>query len=167
MKAKYAAVTRVGGLILLGLASGFSASQSAAPPSAGADAVGFAPRFDDLMTLLIQPRHIKLYYAGMNYNWELAAFELAELRSAFRQTARVFPTYRNDDVTAALQAFAEPKMQAVEAAVKTGDRKSFVAAYAQLTSGCNACHAYLEHPFVVITVPASTGELSFPDQRFR
>ncbi len=42
----------------------------------------FKPAMDDLMTMLVQPRHLKLYYAGLEKNWTLAGFQLNELRAA-------------------------------------------------------------------------------------
>jgi hypothetical protein len=52
-------------------------NEGAAPaprPGGGLVILDFKPAMDDLMTMLIQPRHIKLYYAGQAKNWTLAAF---------------------------------------------------------------------------------------------
>jgi hypothetical protein len=113
----------------------------------------FSPGLDDLMTMLVQPRHIRLYYSGIRNNWELAAFELGELRAAFQRVSQSIPTYLDNDVQAALQTLIEPKMQAVAAAIRTGNQKQFATSYADLTAACNACHTFLEHPFLVIKVP--------------
>ena len=45
---------------------------SPAPPRPGPVILDFKPAMDDLMTMLVQPRHIKLYYAGQAKNWRLA-----------------------------------------------------------------------------------------------
>src|SRR5690348_2360567 len=74
----------------------------AAQPSGATGPGEFTPRLDDLMTMLIQPRHLKLYYAGSRKNWELAAFESSELRSAFGRIAQVFPRYVGNDTNQAL-----------------------------------------------------------------
>jgi hypothetical protein len=136
-------------------------ADNASPRIPGSD---FKPGFDDLMTLLIQPRHIRLYYAGTGNNWELAAFELAELRSAFRRTAQAMPIYQGNDVNAALQTFIDPKIQAIDAAIKSGNAKQFVQEYAGLTATCNACHTFLEHPFLVIKVPDAASRSAYADQ---
>jgi hypothetical protein len=51
----------------------------------------------------------------------------------------------------------------VEQAIAAADAAKFKAAYAKLTSTCNACHRSQEHPMVVIQVP---GASTFPDQDF-
>lgn len=136
----------------------------AASPGQRAPMVDFEPGLDDLMTMLIQPRHIKLYHAGTADNWELAAFELAELRSAFRRTAQTIPRYQGNDVNSTLQTYMEPRLQAVDAAIKTGNAKQFVKEYALLTAACNACHTYLERPFLVIEVPDAAARSAYADQ---
>ncbi len=127
----------------------------------------FTPGLDDLMSMLVQPRHLKLYYAGTRKNWELAAAESRELRSAFRRIARSIPIYLDNNVDESVGSFLAPKMQAVDEAIAAGDSKRFVQAYYDLTAGCNACHAYMEHPFLLIKVPDSTANALFPDQEFK
>jgi hypothetical protein len=68
----------------------------------------FKPAMDDLMTMLIQPRHLKLYYAGQAKNWNLAAFQLNELRQLLARIGRTIPNYRNIGVdTAVATIFAD------------------------------------------------------------
>jgi hypothetical protein len=69
-----------------------TAPASAARPGGGLTILDFKPAMDDLMTMLVQPRHIKLYYAGQAENWTLAAFELNELRGALARIGRTIPT---------------------------------------------------------------------------
>ena len=155
------------GVLLLSassVANGQSAQHVNPPLLQGGD---FKPGFDDLMTMLIQPRHTKLYYAGSESNWELAAFELRELRSGFRRALQVMPKYQNNDVAAALQAFMEPKLASLEGTIKTGNSQAFAKAFSGLSDGCNACHAFMEHPFLVIKTPNATNVNSnYADQTF-
>ena len=127
----------------------------------------FAPGFDDLMTMLVQPRHIKLYYAGTAKNWELAAAESRDLRSSFDRIAQGIPNYESFEVKRALAAFITPKIGALDAAIAAADAKKFSDAYNQLTTGCNDCHTYMEHPFLVIKVPAGSADAAHPDQDFK
>jgi hypothetical protein len=53
---------------------------------------------------------------------------------------------------------------AVDAAIKQQDGQKFAAAYDQLTQGCNACHAAVDHPYVVIKTPDAS---AFPNQDFK
>jgi hypothetical protein len=142
-------------------------NEGAAPaprPGGGLVILDFKPAMDDLMTMLIQPRHIKLYYAGQAKNWTLAAFELNELRGALARIGRTIPTYRNIGVDTAVGAIFADKMKAVDAAIKAADSSQFTAAYAGMTQACNDCHQGMEHPFLKITVPDA---MNYPDQDFR
>jgi hypothetical protein len=128
---------------------------------------GFSPGLDDLMTLLVAPRHVKLHYAGTRRNWELAAFEMQELRASFRRIVASLPMYLDHDVRETIDALMEAKMQATELAIAAGDAPRFGKAFAELTDACNACHAYLEHPFLVIKVPDASATSAYPAQEFR
>lgn len=139
-----------------------SAAASATVSGAG---TAFQPGLDDLMTMLIQPRHIKLYYAGTRSNWESAASEARDLRQAFTRIAQVIPNYLGNDMNAALTAIMLPKLQVMDDAIAAAKPDQFAKAYDQLTQACNACHAYLEHPYHVIRKPPAGSDL-YPDQDF-
>ena len=124
----------------------------------------FKPAMDDLMTMLVQPRHIKLYFAGQAKNWTLAAFQLNELRQALARIGRTIPNYRNIGVDTAVAAIFSDKAKEVDAAVKAADPAQFTAAYGEMTAACNACHQGMEHSFLVIKVPDA---MNYPDQEFR
>jgi|GEM_PF-5531758 len=49
----------------------------------------------DLMTALVQPRHIKHGLAGNEQNWAYAAYELDQLRETFNDVAQIMPKYRD------------------------------------------------------------------------
>ncbi len=57
----------------------------AAPAGGGLTILDFKPAFDDLMTMLVQPRHTKLWLAAQQKNWQLAGFELNEMGGALRR----------------------------------------------------------------------------------
>jgi hypothetical protein len=129
-------------------------------------AQGFQPGLADLMTMLVQPRHIRLFYAGSARNWELAEFELQELRSALRRTTDTLPRYQGADVNDAVATIVAPKLHALEVAINAADSQQFSRSYGELTAACNACHAYLEHPFLVIRVPKAGATHNYADQEF-
>jgi hypothetical protein len=146
-----------------------------APPAPGAAApapaarpglviLDFKPAMDDLMTMLVQPRHIKLYYAGQAKNWTLAGFQINELRGALARIGRTIPNYRNISVETAVASIFADKLKAVDAAVKAADLAQFNTAYGEMTGACNDCHKGMEHPFLVIKVPDAN---NYPDQEFR
>jgi hypothetical protein len=152
----------------------YVASQSSAEPAAqpapapdGAHDAGIKFGFDDLMAILVQPRHLKLFYAGTQRNWELAAAESRDLRSSFAHIAQTNPKYLNMDVEEAMKTIVEPKMLAVDAAIAAADLKQFATAFSNLTVACNACHTYMEHPYIAIKVPDLAATSVFTDQEFR
>ena len=165
MNRRWTAVVAV--LALAGFA-GMPRLLGQAQPAAGGPQVSeFRPGFDDLMTMLVQPRHIKLYYAGRDKNWELAAFELRELRASFRRAGQAIPMYRKQDVNKSVEAMAAPPMDQVEKAITAKDAAMFATAYGALTRSCNACHSAMEHAFLVMKVPDGAVVSEYSNQDFR
>ena len=118
----------------------------------------------DLMTMAVQPRHIKLGLAGKEQNWAYAAYELSELRNAFARIARTIPKYQSVDTAEMAAAVTKAPLEALQQAISMTNPSKFAAAYEQLTRACNACHQSLNHAAVVIKAPDGT---MFPDQDFR
>ena len=172
MKQYFAAITLAGAFAW---SAAFVALAQGTPPAGGAEsapapAVGgppatteFKPSMADLMNMLVQPRHIKLFYAGKAENWTLAAFEVSELRNALTRTARTIPVYRRMSVDTAVTSIISDKIKAVDAAIKAKDEAQFMTAYGETTQACNACHMGLDHPFVKIKAPEGN---TYPDQEF-
>ena len=138
-----------------------------APAGGGLTILDFKPAFDDLMTMLVQPRHTKLWLAAQQKNWQLAGFELNEMGGALKRVGQTVPKYRNISVDATVSSIFAPKIQAVAGAITAQNPTQFNSAYAELTNACNLCHEALEHPFLVIKVPDASAAAAFPDQDFR
>ncbi len=132
----------------------------ASPPAPSA----FKPSLGDLMTMTIQPRHTKLGLAGQEKNWSYAAYALHELEESFEGAAEVWPVYGKTNVGELMEATTKEPMEALAAAIKSGNAPKFTEAYARLTATCNACHQATERGFIVIQAPRGT---PFPDQDFR
>ena len=128
-----------------------------------ADRRPYEASLGDLMTMVVQPRHLKLGLAGQERNWAYAGYELRELQGAFRRIAHAVPVYRSTDLAALITATTAGPLEAVETAIKSADAGGFTEAYGRLTATCNACHQSTEHGAVVIRVPRAS---SFPDQDF-
>jgi hypothetical protein len=154
-------------LVIVAVGSAVLAQDTSPKSAAPMQVLEFKPGLDDLMTLLVQPRHIKLYYAASAQNWELAAFQAKELRSAFRRAGATIPKYRNMNMDATVGSMLSPSLKAVDAAIAAKDSKQFAKAYGELTDACNACHHVMEHAFLVVKVPSSTAESAYPDQEFK
>lgn len=124
----------------------------------------YRPGLGDLMTMTVQPRHIKLAFAGREKNWTYAAYELHELEEAFERAAQVWPQWRSVPIAQMMDSATKEPMAAVSQAIKDADTNRFNAAYKQLTEACNACHQAADRAMIVIRVPELS---SFPDQDFQ
>ncbi|HEX4407841.1 MAG TPA: hypothetical protein VH206_03615 [Xanthobacteraceae bacterium] len=142
------------------LASRGASSQNASPAP---DVAPYTMTMGDLMNTFIQPRHAKLGLAGHAHNWRLAAYALLELKEALTSIAKSKPRFSGMPVGELVDAALKTPFAAIDTAIKGQDSDKFAVAYAQLTDGCNACHATLDHPYVVIKVPDAS---AFPNQDF-
>ena len=124
----------------------------------------YHPSFGDIMTMAIQPRHLKLGLAGHQGNWAYATYELRELQSAFNRAADAVPIYRSTDMAALIKATTAAPLAELASAIKARDAAKFAEIYGQLTATCNACHQSTEHDAIVIQVPRVS---SYPNQDFR
>jgi hypothetical protein len=162
-----ATLLAIAAVLALG-ATGSATAQQPAASAVSANAPGEAPipytmTMGDMMDTLVQPRHAKLGLAGQAANWPLAAYALAEIREAFAGITKAKPRFRGLPVAELAEAALSQPLAAVDAAIKQHDPQKFAAAYVQLSQGCNACHAALDHAFVVIK-PADTS--AFANQDF-
>jgi hypothetical protein len=123
----------------------------------------YRPGLGDLMTMTVQPRHIKLALAGRRKNWTYAAYELHELQEAFDRAAQAWPQWQSVPIAELMPAATKDPIAALARAIKDGASERFVAAYEHLTDACNACHQAANRAMVVIRVPDTS---SFPDQDF-
>jgi hypothetical protein len=145
--------------LLTTLAAGLACAALGAAAFAQAPAApqpDYHPSFGDLMTMAVQPRHIKLGLAGKARNWEYATYESSELRNAFGRIGRTIPTYRKQALPDMFASAILPSMDKLDAAIKAKDGAAFDAAYKEVTTSCNNCHMGLEHAFVVIREPTTS-----------
>jgi len=136
--------------------------QAQPPPAAAPQA--YRPGLGDLMTMTVQPRHIKIALAGREKNWAYAKYELHELEEALQRVVQVWPRWRGLPLGGMVEAIGKGPMAAVAAAIEAKDADKFAAAMPQLAEGCNACHQAANVGMVVIKTPDAS---SFPDQDFR
>ena len=137
----------------------FAASSQSDPPPA------FRPGLGDLMTMTVQPRHLKVGLALEQRNWAYAAFEVHELEESLERVAGLVPKWRELDIAGLIKGSTTAPLEAMEAAVKAKDAARFTEAYGQLTAACNACHQSAKLDMIVIQVPKGGGP--FANQDFR
>jgi hypothetical protein len=118
----------------------------------------------DLMTALVQPRHIKLGLAGSEQNWPYAAYELDQLRETFADLAEILPKYRDLSILEMIRSTVKEPLEALDRAIQAKDSSQFTVAYGHLTASCNVCHQSYDRAVIVIQAPTGS---AFPDQDFR
>jgi hypothetical protein len=142
---------------LLPLTVGAQAPSDNGPPP-------YRPSVSDLMSATVQPRHIRLAFAGREKNWVLAAYELKQLGDSFDRIEMQWPQWRQTRLVELVETIVRQPLFDLDVAIKNKNEMAYAAAYEQLTAACNACHdAALKTP-IVIQEPK---EAMFPDQDFR
>jgi len=107
----------------------------------------------------IQLHHEKLWYAGKDRNWELANFEINEIREALTD----INDYCKDRPETHFLPMINPPLDSLDHSIQEKNSASFQRYYIALTNTCNSCHQATQHAFNVIKVPESS---PFSDQEF-
>ena len=121
----------------------------------------YVPRLGDIMNA-VQTRHIKLWLAGKAQNWDLAAYELRQLKAGLLEAAVLYEGIPVSNVT----TMTKPA-QSISDAIDAKDFKRFTKAVGELTDGCNSCHQTMQRGFVAIQMPTASpfGDQSFAPQK--
>jgi hypothetical protein len=126
-------------------------------PLAIAQNQAYVPALGDIMSAT-QLRHIKLWFAGKLKNWDLASYELRQIRTSLEDAANLY----HGIPVAYVGATLDP-IRAIGAAIEAKDGARFAKGFNDLTAGCNSCHAGIGRGFIVIQVPTVS---PFSDQSF-
>ena len=95
------------------------------PPNPGPQPPTYRPGLGDLMTMTVQPRHIKLGLAGREKNWAYAAYELHELEESFERVSRHSPQWRKKPIADMMTSVTKDPMAALEQAIRAADAERF------------------------------------------
>jgi hypothetical protein len=138
----------------------------AAPAADAQNAVvpAYRPGLGDLMTMTVQPRHLKVGIAGEDHNWPYVQYEVHELEEAFERVVKLVPTWRDHDIAALVESSVKQPLQDLADAAKVKSPPLFYDAYTQLTAACNACHQSANVGMIVIQAPKGS---PFANQDFR
>jgi hypothetical protein len=109
----------------------------------------YTPGFGELMSS-IQVHHSKLWFAGKNQNWALAAYEESLIHSAFMKIEK----YHSDNPNSKALGMITLPMDSIQNAIAQKNRSSFKRSFLFLTTTCNNCHQVTKHGFNEIIVPA-------------
>jgi len=148
--------------ILLPLAG--RAQQPASPTPAAHEAPKtYVPGIEQFMNV-IQNEHAKLWYAAQARNWELADYQLGEIKEIMGDVQDLYPKFKDLPLADMLDAVITGPIVDGEKAIAAKDFTKFASSYDALTTACNSCHQATGNGFVVIQRPAQGG---FPNQDFK
>jgi hypothetical protein len=103
----------------------------------------------------IQLHISKIWFAGKVSNWDLAKYELNELREAV-DGARALHVFRNTvNISAVLESVEQTQLLQLEQTMKVDKSQHFLNTYNQTISACNGCHQSAGYKFIHIIVPKS------------
>jgi hypothetical protein len=114
----------------------------------------YAPGLGEFMTAT-QLRHAKLWFAGRAKSWDLAGYEIDELKEGLEDAAKQFPTHDGLPVADMIESHTQAPLDELEKAVDAKSSAKFMAAFDKLSRGCNACHAEAKKPFIKIQRPTA------------
>jgi superfamily I DNA/RNA helicase len=118
----------------------------------------YTPGFGDFMRSM-QVHHSKLWFAGINGNWKLTAFELHEIDETIEAIQKYKPEKEESKVIAMLQ----PALDSVVLAIQQENMVYFKSSYISLTNTCNDCHRATNFEFNVVKIPETP---PFSNQEF-
>jgi hypothetical protein len=108
----------------------------------------YKPGMGELMSS-IQLHHAKLWFAGENNNWPLAAYNQSLITNNFKR----IQLYHGGTFEAKAAYMIDPAMDSLRNAIVRKDRLAFEISFRFLTTSCNNCHIVTRHAFNVITTP--------------
>ncbi len=108
-------------------------------------------------------RHFnKLWFAGINSNWELAGFYIHELEESMEELESENVMDEGINLSEMVKLMGISQLEKLEEAVEAKSSERFEADYVQLMNACNGCHAASSHAFIKIirpTTPALDNQL--------
>jgi hypothetical protein len=111
----------------------------------------------------IQADHAKLWLSAEARNWELADYELTELKEVFSDVQDLVPRYQNIPVGDMIDAIITGTIGDLEKTIAARDFAKFSAGFDKLTEACNSCHQAANRAFIRIRRPLQS---NFSNQDF-
>lgn len=147
-------------LFLAGSILGFSwpclalAESTANPPEKQLTATPevYTPGLGEFMST-IQMRHAKLWFAGKAKNWELAAYELGELKEAFEDAAKYQPVFKGKPIAGMIETIIAQPLSNLEKAIDAKDSIRYARSFDALSKACSSCHQEAGYGFISIQRP--------------
>jgi hypothetical protein len=111
----------------------------------------------------IQADHAKIWLAGEARNWELAGYQLGELKEVLSDVQELVTYYQNIPVGEMIDAIITGTITDLEGAITARNFTKFSASFDQLTAACNSCHQAANRAYIAIRRPTQS---NFSNQDF-
>jgi hypothetical protein len=102
----------------------------------------------DVAMVEVGHRYAELQFAGLDRNWDAAAYQATKIRLALELAVE-----RRPKRGPSMQPFLVGSLSALEQAIAARDGSRFDESFEALTAGCNACHAAEQVPFFRVVPP--------------
>ncbi len=123
----------------------------------------YTPGLGEFMTQLSY-RHGKLWFAGQAQNWELAAYELDEIKEGLSDISQYHPNHHEvKGIPGQIERHMTAPIEQTAQAITAKNAEAFAAGFDGVTAGCNACHQANGFGFNVIVTPQAN---NYPNQQF-
>lgn len=95
----------------------------------------------------------KLYFAGINQNWQLANFYLHEIEETAEEIEKGNIIDEGINISQYMGTMLKPSVETLENTIKMKASQDFEKQYITLIKNCNNCHIATKHDFIEITKP--------------
>jgi len=112
----------------------------------------YKPGLGEFMST-IQMHHAKLWFAGINGNWQLADFEINEIKESIEDIEKFCP--ERPEIKS-LASYLPSGIDSINYAIGKQDIKVFKDEFLFLTSSCNNCHKANGYGINVVTIPTTS-----------
>ena len=119
-----------------------------------ATAKGLAPGLGEYMTT-IQLHAGKLWFAAKASNWELADYELGELKETMEAAKALNAEKNGVKISGVLDAVLQTQVAQLAASIKRKSPAEFQQSYDETLSACNGCHTEAGFKFIHIVRPTA------------
>src|SRR5262247_1225473 len=120
------------------------------------------PGLGEYMTT-IQLHAGKLWFAVKAANWELAEYELDELKETMEAAKRLNAEKNGVKISGVLDSVLQTQVAELDKSVKSKSQSEFQKSYDETLSACNGCHTEAGYKFIHIVRPTAP---PVPNQRW-
>ncbi len=117
-------------------------------------AKALAPGLGEYMTT-IQLHAAKLWFAAKASNWQLAEYELDELRETMEAAQSLNAEKNGVKISNVLDSVLQSQVAQLDESIKRKNVVDFQKSYDATLDACNGCHAESGHKFIEITRPSA------------